>query len=295
MSGEAAGAATRARRDRRSRNVWAQVLTYAGALLLAVFILAPFVWLLISSVAPSIDLLQRPLRWIPPHATFERYKTLFLSPDGREFRFALRNSAIVASIATSISLVAGMLGAYALSRFPSRSRTGLLYVMLATYMTPPVAILLPIYLILSRLGLLNSVIGLGLVYTSFVTPFLTWILKGFFDSIPEELEHAAMIDGTSRVGAMMRITLPLSLPGVITAILFGVILAWDEFLYSLIFTSTTAAKTLPVAISEFTSRHAVDYGLMATGGIIAALPPLILAFALQRYLIAGLTAGGVKG
>ncbi len=188
-----------------------------------------------------------------------------------------------------------MLGAYALSRFPSRSRTGLLYLMLATYMTPPVAILLPIYLILSRLGMLNTVIGLALVYTSFLTPFLTWILKGFFDSIPVELEESAMIDGATRVGALRRVTLPLSLPGVITAVLFGVILAWDEFLYALIFTSSVAAKTLPVAISEFTSRHAVDYGLMAAGGIVAALPPLILAFALQRYLIAGLTAGSVKG
>lgn len=104
-----------------------------------------------------------------------------------------------------------------------------------------------------------------------------------------------MIDGATRVGALRRVTLRLSLPGVITAVLFGVILAWDEFLYALIFTSSVAAKTLPVAISEFTSRHAVDYGLIAAGGIVAALPPLILAFALQRYLIAGLTAGSVKG
>ncbi len=279
----------------KRRSAVEQVLTYVGAVLLFAFIVAPFVWLFISSVAPLADLIKRPLSWIPPHATLERYKTLFFSPDGREFRFALRNSSVVAGIATSISLVAGMLGAYALSRFPSRSRTGLLYLMLATYMTPPVAILLPIYLILSRLGMLNSTIGLALVYTSFLTPFLTWILKGFFDAIPEQLEEAAMIDGATRVGSMVRVVLPLSLPGVITAILFGIILAWDEFLYALIFTSSAAAKTLPVAISEFTSRHAVDFGLMATGGIIAALPPLILAFALQRYLIAGLTAGGVKG
>ena len=287
-------APARSGRARRRRTLEA-VLTYVGAVALAAFLLAPFVWLLISSLAPLADLIQRPLHWIPPHASFERYRTIFFGADGRDFRFALRNSAVVASIATSISLVAGMLGAYALSRFPSRGRSGLLYLMLATYMTPPVAILLPLYLILSRLGLLNNVVGLALVYTSFLTPFLTWILKGFFDAIPEELEQAARIDGATRVGSMVRITLPLSLPGVITAVLFGVILAWDEFLYALIFTSSTAAKTLPVAISEFTSRHAVDFGLMAAGGIIAALPPLLLAFALQRYLIAGLTAGSVKG
>lgn len=280
---------------RRRRDAVAQALTYAGAVLLLAFLVAPFLWLFISSVAPLADLIQRPLHWIPPHATLERYRTIFFGADGREFRFALRNSSLVAGIATSISLTAGMFGAYALSRFPSRSRSGLLYLMLATYMTPPVAILLPIYLILGRLGLLNDVLGLALVYTSFLTPFLTWILKGFFDAIPEEMEEAAMIDGATRIGSMVRVILPLSLPGVITAVLFGVILAWDEFLYALIFTSSTAAKTLPVAISEFTSRHAVDYGLMAAGGIVAALPPLVLAFALQRYLIAGLTAGGVKG
>jgi multiple sugar transport system permease protein len=288
-----AGAIASARRRRRT--LVEAVLTYAGAVLLATFLLAPFVWLLISSLAPLADLIQRPLHWIPPHASFDRYRAIFFGADGRDFRFALRNSAIVAGTATTISLVAGMFGAYALSRFPSRGRSGLLYLMLATYMTPPVAILLPLYLILSRLGLLNNVLGLALVYTSFLTPFLTWILKGFFDAIPEELEEAARIDGASRVGSMVRVILPLSLPGVITAVLFGIILAWDEFLYALIFTSSDAAKTLPVAISEFTSRFAVDYGLMAAGGIIAALPPLILAFALQRYLIAGLTAGSVKG
>jgi len=272
-----------------------RILTYLGAAALALFLLAPFAWLAISSLTPLAELIRKPLPWISPRMDLARYRLIFVSPEGENFRLALRNSTVVALIATSISLVAGMLGAYALSRFPSRRRAGVLYLMLATYMTPPVAILLPMYLILSRVGLLNNVVGLALVYTSFLTPFLTWILKGFFDAIPEQVEEAAMIDGASRLGALWHVTLPLSLPGVITAVLFGVILAWDEFLYALIFTSSTASKTLPVAIAEFTSRHAVDFGLMAAGGIIAALPPVLLAFALQRYLIAGLTAGGIKG
>lgn len=278
-----------------ARKLTGTILTYLTAVLLATMILAPFVWLLISSLSPLTDLISRPLRWISPNASLERYRLILFGAEGENFRLALRNSTIVAIIATSISLVAGMLGAYALSRFPSRRRSGVLYLMLATYMTPPVAILLPMYLILSQVGLLNSVLGLALVYTSFLTPFLTWILKGFFDAIPEQVEEAALMDGASRLGALWHVTLPLSLPGVITAVLFGVILAWDEFLYALIFTSSTASKTLPIAISEFTSRHAVDFGLMAAGGIIAALPPVLLAFALQRYLISGLTAGGIKG
>ncbi len=268
---------------------------YLAALLLTLVILAPFAWLVISSIASLRDLISKPLAWIPPHGTLERYVQLFIGADGSEFRMALRNSTIVSGLATLIALAVGTLGAYSLSRFRSRGRSGLLYLMLATYMTPPVAVLLPIYLLLSSLGLLNTTIGLALVYTSFLIPFLTWILKGFFDSIPFELEEAAMIDGASRLGALRSVVVPLSLPGVITAVLFGILLAWDEFLYALVFTSTTAAKTLPVAISEFTARHAVDFGLMATGGIIASLPPVILALVLQKYLVAGLTAGGVKG
>jgi len=268
---------------------------YAAALLLALAILAPFAWLMISSVASLRDLITKPLAWIPPHGSLERYVQLFVGAQGAEFRMALRNSSIVSGVATAIALFVGTLGAYSLSRFRSRGRNGLLYLMLATYMTPPVAILLPLYLLLSSLRLLNTAIGLALVYTSFLIPFLTWILKGFFDSIPFELEEAAMIDGASRLGALRSVVVPLSLPGVVTAVLFGILLAWDEFLYALVFTSTSAAKTLPVAISEFTARHAVDFGLMATGGIIASLPPVILALALQKYLVAGLTAGGVKG
>ena len=272
-----------------------RIFVYVAAVAVAITVLAPLAWLLISSLASLRDLITKPLRWLPPSASLDRYAALLFGVDGRDFRFALRNSALVAAIATSVSLVVGIFAAYSLSRFHSRSRTGLLYLMLATYMTPPVAILLPVYLILGKMGLLNTVLGLALVYTSFLTPFLTWILKGFFDSIPPQLEEAAMIDGSSRIGSLVRIVLPLSLPGVITAVLFGVLLAWDEFLYALSYTSTTASKTLPVAISEFTARHAVDYGLMATGGIIAALPPVILALLLQKYLVAGLTAGGVKG
>ena len=280
---------------RRAGAAGRRLLVYLAAAAVAVTVLAPLSWLVISSLATLRDLITKPLRWIPPSASLERYAALFFGTDGIGFRFALRNSALVAAVATAISLTVGIFAAYSLSRFRSRSRTGLLYLMLATYMTPPVAILLPVYLILGKLGMLNTVIGLALVYTSFLTPFLTWILKGFFDSIPLELEEAAMIDGSSRLGTLARIVLPLSMPGVITAVLFGVLLAWDEFLYALSFTSTNAAKTLPVAISEFTARHAVDYGLMATGGIMASIPPVVLGLLLQKYLVAGLTAGGVKG
>jgi len=267
---------------------------YALAVVLALSVLAPVAWLAISSVSQLSELLSRPLHWWPRQPTAERYTAIFWGGAGQEFRYALRNSALVAALSTGVSLAAGIFAAYSFSSFASPRRLNLLYGMLATYMMPPVAIALPLYQILARLALLNTAWGLSLVYTSFLTPFLTWILKGFFDGIPRELEEAALIDGASYAGALRRVTLPLALPGVTTAALFGVLIAWDEFFYALIFTSTIQAKTLPVAIAEFTTRHAVDFGLMSAGGIVAALPPVLLAFALQRYLIAGLTAGAVK-
>lgn len=268
---------------------------YLLAIVLALTVLLPVAWLAISSVTQLSELLSRPLHWLPRQPTAERYTAIVWGSAGQEFRYALRNSALVAAISTTVSLVAGIFAAYAFSSFGSPRRLNVLYGLLATYMMPPVAIALPLYQILARLALLNTVWGLSLVYTSFLTPFLTWSLKGFFDGIPRELEEAALIDGASYTAALRHVTLPLALPGVTTAALFGVLIAWDEFFYALMFTSTIQAKTLPVAIAEFTTRHAVDFGLMSAGGIVAALPPVLLAFALQRYLIAGLTAGAVKG
>ena len=142
---------------------------------------------------------------------------------------------------------------------------------------------------------MNTVWGLSIVYCSFLVPFLTWILKGFIDTVPKELEEAAMIDGAGRLATLLRIVVPVAVPGIIAAVLLGVLMSWDEFFYALIFTSTDQATTIPVAIAQFTKRHEVDYGMMTAGGVVAALPPVILALVLQRYLIQGLTSGSVKG
>src|SRR5699024_10767810 len=148
---------------------------------------------------------------------------------------------------------------------------------LATYMLPPIVLLIPLYTILSSMRLLDSKIGLIVVYCSYVTPFILWILSNYFLTIPADLEEAARVDGCTRLGALFRIILPVARPGIFAALMFGFLLAWDEFMYALIFTSTTNSKTIPVAIAEFTGKHTTDFGLVAAGGIIAALPPVILA------------------
>jgi multiple sugar transport system permease protein len=273
-------------------------LIYSAATLTAIIILAPFVWLLISSVASPADLLARPLRWIPAHISLDRYASIFRGGENSPaytFRAGMVNSLIIATSAVAISMTVGIFGAYAFARlrFPFRRLTLLIF--LATYMLPPIAIVIPLYLILVQLHLLDSRLGLMVVYCSFITPYMLWILSGHFRAIPRDLEDAARIDGSSRIGALFRVILPLARPGLFAAALFGFLLAWDEFFYALIFTSSTHAKTIPVAIAEFQGRFTVDFGLVAAGGILAAIPPIMIAFIFQRYIVSGLTSGAVKG
>ena len=275
-----------------------KVFIYAAAVFASVVILAPFAWLIISSVAAPADLLTTPLRWIPAHASLTRYTDIVLGANSETvvtFRAALLNSAIVAMSSVLISLGVGIFGAYAFARLRFRFQRGILLLFLSTYMLPPIAILISLYLTMVQLHLLDTKLGLILVYCSFITPFVLWIMSGYFRSIPRDLEDAARIDGCSRIGALFRVILPLARPGLLATALFGFLLAWDEFLYALVFTSSLNSKTIPVAIAEFTGRHAVDFGMMATGGVLASLPPLVIAFVFQRYIVGGLASGAVKG
>ena len=280
----------------RQRTLIPQLLTYLAVLVLVVITLAPLVWLFIMSISSAPDLTALPLHWLPDHVDLSRYvRLLTIQPHstGEEFVYALRNSLLAALSATAIALLAGIPAAYSFSRHPGR--IGLLYAVLATYMMPPVAFILPLYFVFAVLGLLNSVPALTIVYCTILLPFVTWLLKANFDAVPLEIEEAARIDGVSLFGMLRHVTLPIAKAGLGTATLFAVLLAWDEFFYALIYTSDNRAKTLPVAIADFAAGRATDYGLISAAGVLAALPPLIIAFYLQRSLIAGLAAGGVKG
>jgi len=279
------------------RSVSSRILIYAAAVFTAAVIIAPFLWLAISSLAAPADLLVRPLRWVPANPSLSRYAEVFSGAGGAAstFRAAMVNSAIVATSSVLISMGVGIFGAYAFARLRFRFQRAILLLFLSTYMLPPIAILISLYLVLVQLRLLDSKLGLVLVYCSFITPFVLWIMSGYFRGIPRDLEDAARIDGCSRMGALFRVVLPLARPGLLATALFGFLLAWDEFLYALIFTSSLGSKTIPVAIAEFTGRNAVDFGMIATGGIVASLPPLAIAFLFQRYIVGGLAAGGVKG
>ena len=269
------------------------------AAIVAVAYLLPIAWTAVASVTPARALLERPLRWLPTEVDPSRYVAI-LTPGGVNgvgagFLEAMGNSLFVAVITVVIALVVSIFGAYAFARLRFRGRKLTLLVFLGTYVLPQIALLIPLYFILNQLQLLDSRFGLVLVDLALVVPFTLWILSNYFLTVPEELEDAARVDGCTRMGALWRVVLPTARPGIVTAVMFAFFLAWDEFLYALIFTSSYAAKTLPVAIAEFSGRYTTDFGLVAAGGLVAALPPVLIALAFQRNIVSGMSAGAIKG
>jgi len=273
-----------------------RVLLYAAALLLAASSLGPMLGLFLMSVSANSDLTRIPLEWLPRQWDFSRYRALLsLTPGqpGELFLHALGNSLLVAGFATLISLLLAVPAAFSFSRYVGRDLW--LFAALAIYMVPPVAFVLPLYFVLQQLGLLNTHLGLVLVYCSLILPFLTWMLKTQFDALPRVIEQAARLDGLRFWQVLMRIPLPLAKPVLGASALFGWLLAWDEFFYALLFTSNLDAQTLPVTIAGFTAGRATDDGLIAAVGILASLPPLLIALWLQKSLVGGLASGGSKG
>jgi len=279
------------------RKPYESVLIYLAALLVAVVTLAPPIWLVISSISTQKELLNVPVHWIPQQPTFERY-WLIITAQGNEsgavFRSAMWNSIVIAGAVTILCVGLGSLASYSFARMRFGGQEPFLYIMLFSYMLPPIMLVVPLYTIMRDLHLMDTQVGLIIVYSALIMPFAVWIMRGYFQSIPHELEDAARIDGCTRLGALFRVVMPLSAPGLVATALFCFLASWEEFLLALIFTSSPHAKTIPVAIAEFTGRHAIDFGMMATGGVVAAIPPILLALVFQRYLISGLTSGAVK-
>jgi len=272
------------------------VLVYVAAIVLAVAILMPFVWLVIMSISSAPDLSSLPLHWLPTTFDFSRYVKLLTIAEhsaGEAFLSSLRNSLEVSGMAVIGALVLGIPAAWAVSRH--REVGWSIYIAIGSYMLPAVALAVPLYKGLHALGLLNNVVGLAGVYLTILAPFTAWLLKSGFDGVPREIESAAMIDGARLDQILRRLTLPLAAPAVTTAALFALMVGWDEFFYALLFTSDDRAKTLTVAIADLAGGRITDYGLIATAGVLASLPPVIIGVVLQRALVAGLTQGGVKG
>ena len=264
------------------------------------FIFFPILWLLSASFSTQVDLFSVPFHWFPTHPTFNNYLDILIPSQAsssvpRTFAISLLNSFKISTMVTVISVFVGSIAAYALVRIPFKLNRTIQLGVIATRMIPEVSLVLPLFIIATSLQLINKPIVLVIAYLSFALPYTIWMLIAFFGTIPVELEEAARLDGCSRLGILFRIIMPISGPGLVSTAMFTFLLAWDEFFYALIFTSTLAAKTAPVAMSEFIGRYAINTTGMMAGGILAALPPIILAFIFQKYIVSGLTSGSVKG
>jgi multiple sugar transport system permease protein len=265
------------------------------------FTLGPIVWLFLSTIQPQSSLLRSPARLLPEAVTLNNYIDIFQpaafgSFSGQStFLVALRNSVIVSVGTTVVSVSFGALAAYAFARLNIPRRRTLLLVVLGAQMLPAIALIIPLFRMFRTAGLLDSLLALILAYSTFGLPFVVWIMAGYFQSVPAELEEAARIDGASRFQAFMRIALPIAAPGLGATAVFTLLNAWDEFFFALIFTSSFAAKTVPVALAEFIGRHNANWGLLVTGGFIASLPPIVLSLVFYRYIVSGVAAGGLKG
>ena len=275
-----------------------RVLLPVGLALFAIFSLGPFAWMVLSSFIYESRLLVDPFA-LPPSFTLDNYVRLFTSPNAgvgsANFIRAIANSLAVCTITMIVSVFAGTLGGYSCARLRFPGQNFLILLLLAIQFVPTVTLIIPMFVIGRAVHLLDTWWILILAYTSVILPYMLWILRGYFASIPRSLENAARVDGCSRLGAFVRIVLPLAAPGVAATAIFAFLTAWDEFFFALIFTNSYAAKTLPVALSEFTTRHTSDFGLLMAGGVVANILPVLMALGLQRYIVRGLTAGSVKG
>lgn len=283
-----------------------QVLLYGAVFMIVAWTLAPFYWMVVTSLSDQRDLLSFPPSLLPERISFERYWQLLglADPDtldaetagpARLFRRALTNSVLVSGATTLIGLAIGTVAGYAYARLKFRFSNHLLALTVMVHMLPPIATVIPLYVLLRKIGLLNSLTGLILVYSALAVTYVVWVMSGYFRSVPRELEESARIDGCTRLGALLRIVLPVVAPGIVATGLLVFITMWNEFLYALVLINDPSSKTVPVMISEFSTQESIKYGMIMAGGAIVSLPPVLIAFIFQRRLVSGLTAGAVKG
>ena len=267
-------------------------LSYTVLLVLAVLVLFPFFWMTITSFKNEEQMRSLVSMFWPRPLVSENYQQLLSKTD---FVSWYGNSATVAISSTLLATGVGTIGAYALARLKFLGRGFMASATLITYLVPPSILFIPLYAQMRNLGLANSLAGLIAAYPSFTVPFVTWLLMGYFESIPEELEEAAMIDGATRFGAFYRVVLPLSAPGVLAAGLYAFTQAWNEFLYALVFITDGKLRTLPVGLASFITGDVYGWGYLMAGAVLTTLPVIAAYIYLQKYMVEGLTAGGVKG
>jgi len=299
-------AITDRRRTRGFRIPWQGIVLYSVSLIVALWILLPFSWIVISSFMHEVDAIAVPPEFIPHRVTLNNYAAFFL-PDrlgadqfigqgaAQDAPRGLLNSTIVGACIVVINLVFGSMAGYAFARLRFRGNVGLLVFYLGSRMVPPLAVMIALYGFIASLGLLDSLGALILTYTTFTVPYSIWILQSYFRTIPIELEDAARVDGCNWLGMMVRVFLPVASPALAATAIFAFLSSWGEFLFALIFTTSMNSKTMPIIVSQFVTDIDTSPVLLSASGVLAVIPPLVLALVFQKLIITGIAAGAVKG
>jgi ABC-type glycerol-3-phosphate transport system permease component len=268
------------------------LVVWAAVSAVLAFALLPFAWMAVSSIKPLQELYTVPPRWLPASPTMANYvEVLTRSNVPRYFL----NSVVIAIGSTTVALALAVFASYGFARFQFGGRRAGQAFVLVAQLLPTAAIIVPLFITLRTLGLVNTYLGLILVYTILTLPLAVWMLTSYFRAIPVELDEAALADGASRLGILFRITLPLSVPGIVSVVVYSFVTTWNEFIFALVFAQDSRVKTLPIGLAEFTSEFNTDWGAVMAASVVMTLPVIALFLALQRLFVGGLTAGALKG
>lgn len=271
-------------------------------LILSIFFI-PSVWIVLTSVRPNIEINARPPIWVPRQLDFTSYTALLGRVESaEEFGFGqsvpfldyARNSIIASVVSTILALVIGTLAGFVFSSFEFRGRDSIFLSFMLARAVPGIALSLPLLILFTKIGLSDRIYGLIIAYTAMNVPFTAWLMTGFFGEIPKELNDAAFIDGCSRWGAFLRVNLPLILPGLAASGIFAFLTSWNEFAVASVISRTTASKTFPVGLFDFTAEFVSDWRGMCAMSVIMLIPAVIFVMAVQRNLVKGLTLGAIK-
>lgn len=294
-----------------------RMLLLSASVLLALYVLAPIAWLISSSLQSESEITSVPPHWIPHQPTLENFQAIFKTSEevvtyetrkqgdtatggfipstAANLLPSMKNSLIVALSVVLLNLLVSVPAAYALAKIRFRGRSASIYFMLSTRVIPDIALVVPFFLFIQKLGLMDHLGSLIITYLAITVPFSIFILTGYFESLPEELDKAARVDGCSRLQTLLYVFLPISLPSLVAVVLFTFLTSWNEFLLALMFTQTPASQTMPIVVASFTSDFNISFSFINAAGVMAIIPPVIIAVVFERYIVSGLTAGAVKG
>ena len=256
------------------------------------FAIFPIYWITVTSLKPPNETVSVPIQYWPQNFTFKNYGDVFRLT---EFPIFFKNSLVVAVSVGVFTVVLAVLAAYPLARFKFRGKNLAMLLFLITQMIPTIVMIVPLFILFNRLGLLNTLGGLIIPYTVTSIPFCALMMMGFFKQVPPSLEEAAMVDGCGRLGSLLRVVMPVVMPGVAATFVFAFIAAWNELFFGIMFINSEANKTIPAGISIFIQKVEVNWAMMTASAVIAMLPVLLLFIFIQKYLVQGLSAGAVKG